>query len=659
MSNAKESSFTPSIFSGIQPTGMPHIGNYLGTLKQWVALQKDVSASDRILYCIVDLHALTIPQDPVKLFHNKREMALILMACGIDPQKSVIFVQSKVTAHTELSWILNCIAPVGQLSRMTQWKAKIAQYKNVQSIEDIGVSSGLCLGLLAYPILQAADVLLYKATQVPVGDDQVQHIELARDIAHKFNSQFGEIFPLPQFLFTPAKRILSLRHPTQKMSKSDPSDSARINLNDPPTLIASKIKKSTTDSIRGITYDPESRPAVSNLVTIYSAVTNLPVEQVVEEYKNSDISTFKTVVTDALIHELYPIQNTYEKLKNEKNYVEQVLEQGVHRANEIAQGTMEQVLIVIDFEATCDENPNPQALQVTKETAEIIEFAWVVVDTSTLEVVYQHSQYVKPENTTLTPFCTQLTNITWDKLENAGTLKDAIIALDNYIQSYIVSQGKNFCFCTHGAWDLRIQLPREARDKHIELPSYLAHCRMFDLKQEYQRWQVHHPDVVLKSQSLGEMCSVFDLQVVGPQHSGLNDSLTMVNIIRYFCSFGHHDVFVNPIDTNADLNQFKKEQSKVIHLAGLPHDVTQHELEAWFSGQGVRPTTLWMIRTLDQQKPSGTGFGIFATHEDAMACLEMNGRTLGDRAIEVSPSSERVIEVAGTILAPFPVGSCE
>ncbi|CAG8558493.1 17126_t:CDS:2 [Acaulospora morrowiae] len=313
-------------------------------------------------------------------------------------------------------------------------------------------------------------------------------------------------------------------------------------------------------------------------------------------------------------------------------------------------------LVVIDFEATCDENAtNPQALQVTKETAEIIEFAWVIVDTNTLEVVYQHTQYVKPENTPLTAFCTNLTNITWDKLEQAGTLQNAITNLDDYIKSHIISQNKTFCFCTHGAWDLRIQLPREARDKHIELPPYLAHCRLFDLKQEYQRWQVHHQDVILKNHSLEEMCESFDLQVAGPTHTGLGDSLTMVNIIRYFCSFGHPDVFVNPIDTNADLNQFKKEQSKVIHLAGLPYDVTQPELEAWFSGQGVRPTLLWMIRTPDHQKPSGSGFGIFATHEDAMACLDMNGRTLGDRAIEVSPSSERVIEAAGAILASFPV----
>ncbi|KAG9300822.1 hypothetical protein G9A89_004452 [Geosiphon pyriformis] len=312
-------------------------------------------------------------------------------------------------------------------------------------------------------------------------------------------------------------------------------------------------------------------------------------------------------------------------------------------------------LIVIDFEATCDENANPQALQVTKETAEIIEFAWVIVDTSSLEVVYQHTQHVKPEVTPLTNFCTTLTKITWEQLNSAGTLQEAITSLDSYIQSFIIADSKTFCFCTHGAWDLRIQLPREARDKNIDLPSYLAHCRMFDLKQEYQRWQVHHPDVKLKTQSLGEMCEAFELPVVGPQHSGLNDSLTMVHIIRYFCSFSHPDVFVNPIDTNADLNQFKKEQSKVIHLAGLPFDVTQPELEAWFSGQGVRPQMLWMIRTPDHQKPSGSGFGIFATHDDAMACLNMNGRTLGDRAIEVSPSSERVIEAAGAILAQFPM----
>ncbi|CAJ0840761.1 22121_t:CDS:2 [Entrophospora sp. SA101] len=321
-------------------------------------------------------------------------------------------------------------------------------------------------------------------------------------------------------------------------------------------------------------------------------------------------------------------------------------------------------LIIINLEATISEEISQSTIQVTKasqsqrksfckETAEIIEFAWAIVDTKNFEVVYQHSQYVKPKVTLLTTFCTTLTNITWDQLEFAGNLKDAIDALDDYIQNKILAENKTFCFCTHGAWDLRIQLPREAKDKEIELSSYLTHCRMFDLKQEYQRWHVHHPDMTLKTLSLQEMSSTFDLIIVEIHESGLNDVLTMVNVVRYFCSFGHHDVFVNPIDTSADLNQFKKEQSKVIHLAGLPHDVTQPELEAWFSGQGVRPTTLSMIKPPDNQKSSGIGFAIFATHEDSMACLDMNGRTLGDRVIEVSPSSERIIEAAGSMLSPF------
>ncbi|RUS26627.1 hypothetical protein BC938DRAFT_470507, partial [Jimgerdemannia flammicorona] len=374
-------------------------------------------------------------------------------------------------------------------------------------------------------------------------------------------------------------------------------------------------------------------------------------------------------------------------------------------------------LIVLDFEATCDENQtNPAAVQVTKVrlsawwrkgavirrerrdhvcgvfrcsqpslpsssfySINVIlsrstnatvsplppkpsttppfffsEFSFVILDASTLEPIHKEQHYVKPERTPLTPFCTQLTGITWDKLEPAGNLRDAIRALDRYVETEINAKGKTFCFVTHGAWDLRIQLPREARDKAIELPQYMAYCRMFDLKQEYQRWQVYHSEVNLRSVSLGEMCETFNLQIVGPQHSGLNDSLTMVNIIRYFVGFGHSDVFVHPIDTNADLQQFKKEQSKVVHLAGLPFEVTQGELEAWFSAAGLRPTTLWMIRTSDHSKPSGSGFVIFGSHDDAMRALQLNGRSLGERSIEVSPSSDRVIEAAGSILAGFP-----
>ncbi|CAJ0647974.1 1077_t:CDS:2 [Entrophospora sp. SA101] len=314
-------------------------------------------------------------------------------------------------------------------------------------------------------------------------------------------------------------------------------------------------------------------------------------------------------------------------------------------------------LIVIFLEATCDDNlQDLQDIQVTKETAEIIEFAWVVVDTSNLEVVYQHSQYVKPLFTPLTDFCIALTKITWDKLENAGSLNEAINKLDNYIQTYIINFNKTFCFCTHGAWDLRIQLPKEAKEKNIDLPFYLSYCKLFDLKQEVQRWQAHHPDIILKSYSLQEICSVFNLNSSESDHSTLNDSLTIVNIIRYICSLAHSDVFVNPIDAEADFSQFRKEQSKVIHLASLPYDVTQTELESWFSIQDITPIALLTIKFPDvYQKPSGSGFAIFSTHEDAKIGLEMNGKVLCDRIIEVNPSSDRVIEAIGAILSSFPV----
>lgn len=262
---------------------------------------------------------------------------------------------------------------------------------------------------------------------------------------------------------------------------------------------------------------------------------------------------------------------------------------------------------------------------------------------------------MRPERTTLTPFCTEVTGITWDKLDNAGSLRDAVRQLDQYVTTEIDGKGLTFAFVTHGAWDLRIQLPRESRDKSIELPDYLAYCCMFDLKQEYLRWQLHHPDKSLPVVSLSEMCETFQIKRPTDERSALDDCLTMVEIIRYFCSSNHSDIFVHPIDTNADHMQFKKEESKVIHLAGLPVEITQGELEAWFSASGLRPTIMWMIRPTENTKTSGTGFILFATHGDAMRALSLNGRSLGNKTIEVSPSSDRVIEAAGTILVPFPL----
>ncbi|KAI8993661.1 hypothetical protein BDB01DRAFT_337455 [Pilobolus umbonatus] len=313
-------------------------------------------------------------------------------------------------------------------------------------------------------------------------------------------------------------------------------------------------------------------------------------------------------------------------------------------------------LIVLHLEATCDENPtNPAAVQVTKENSEIIELTFVVLKSSNMEILHKQQIYVKPERTPLTSFCTEVTGIKWSKLEGQGTLKDAIAELDRYIQKNIEDQKLSFCFVTHGGWVLRIQLPREARDKNIELPPYLSFCRMFDLKQEIQRWQVHHPEVSLRSTSLRDLCEIFHKKRVVDQTVGLNAALTTINIMRYLTGFRHPDVFVHPIDTNADLKQFKKEESQVIHLAGLPFEVTQGELEAWFSSNGLRPTTMWMIQPTDNSKPSISGFVIFQQHDDAMRALSLNGRCLGDRPIEVCPSSSRVVDAAGNMLVPFPL----
>lgn len=272
-----------------------------------------------------------------------------------------------------------------------------------------------------------------------------------------------------------------------------------------------------------------------------------------------------------------------------------------------------------------------------------------------MEILHKQQIYVKPERTTLTPFCTEVTGIKWSSLVEAGTLEDAITELDNYIQKEIENEKKSFCFVTHGGWVLRIQLPREARDKSITLPNYLSFCRMFDLKQEIQRWQVHHPEVSLRSTSLRDLCEIFRLERVTDQTVGLNAALTTVEIIKYLTAARHSDVFVHPIDTNADLKQFKKEESEVIHLAGLPFEVTQGELEAWFSSNGLRPKTMLMIQPSDNSKPSISGFVVFQQHSDAMRALALNGRCLGDRPIEVCPSSSRVIDAAGNMLVSFPL----
>ncbi|CAG8612580.1 8599_t:CDS:2, partial [Ambispora leptoticha] len=345
----QEPAYQELIFSGIQPTGIPHLGNYLGAISNWVSLQGTDTTRKKNLYSIVDLHALTLPQDPDILRGSKKKMATILIACGIDPRKSVIFEQSKVPEHAELAWILNCITPFGELTRMTHWKSKLHLDKNVKSPQDIESTTGLCLGLFSYPVLQAADIMLYKATHVPVGDDQMQHLELARNIAKKFNKAFHPIFPLPKPILVSGSRIMSLRQPTQKMSKSDTSDYNRINLTDSPAEIALKVKKCTTDSFKGISYDPTERPAISNLISIYAAAkgNSTTIEDVIAEHKDSDIVHFKDALTAIIVARLVPIQKEIERLENEMGYIEKVLDEGAESARVIAEQSLREVQRVV------------------------------------------------------------------------------------------------------------------------------------------------------------------------------------------------------------------------------------------------------------------------------------------------------------------------
>ncbi|CAO3589528.1 unnamed protein product [Absidia cylindrospora] len=329
-----------------------------------------------------------------------------------------------------------------------------------------------------------------------------------------------------------------------------------------------------------------------------------------------------------------------------------------------------QRLVLVNVEVTCDENPtNPAAVQVTKENAEIIQLSFAIVKTSTMELIKEETIYVKPERTPLSQFCTQITGVTSEMLSKAGTLENAINVLHSTIQTEIIDSGLNFCFVSHGGWVLRIQLSREAKDKNIDVPSYIAQPCMFDLKQELQRWQLHHSDIHLRTTNIKELCNTFEIPMVRKggnavitednnkkiDDSNINILATTVGIIRYLTSFRHDDVFVYPIDTSADLEQFNKEESKMVHLAGLPYEVTQGELEAWFSSNDLRPATMWMMQMNEQMKPSLSGFVIFSQHDDAVRALLLNGRCLNDRVIEVSPSSERVVDVAYSIFAPFPL----
>lgn len=314
------------IVSGIQPTGQLHLGNYLGAIRQWVALQDKVAAEGgESLFFLADLHALTVAIDPAELSANTIEMAATLLACGIDPAKAILFNQARVPAHAELQWILSGTARVGWLNRMTQWKDKAGKNRE-----------GASVGLFTYPVLQAADVLLYNATHVPVGDDQKQHLELARDIATKFNLDFGtELFTLPDPYISPAApRIMSLRDGSAKMSKSDPSEASRIILTDDADTIAQKVRKAKSDAdvlpdtVEGL----EGRPEAQNLVTIYAALAGRDRADVIAEFAGKQFGQFKPALADLAVATLGPIRERLIALLEDKAAVSQVLVQGAERA---------------------------------------------------------------------------------------------------------------------------------------------------------------------------------------------------------------------------------------------------------------------------------------------------------------------------------------
>lgn len=310
------------ILSGVQPTGNLHLGNYLGAIRNWVDVQKQHEA----LFCIVDLHAITVPQDPAALRAATLEAAAAYIACGIDVEKSSIFVQSAVPEHSELAWLLSCYTPMGWLDRMTQFKEKAGKKKDRAA-----------LALYSYPVLMAADILLYNTTHVPVGEDQKQHLELARDIAGAFNRRYEqEHFVIPEpLIMGEATRVMSLRDGTKKMSKSDESENSRIHLSDDADTIRKKIAKAKSDSEVGIKVD-ENRPEATNLLTIYAAIKGIKRSEAEKEFPEAGFAEFKKVLADALIAEIEPIGKELQKLKADEAYLKQILANGAERARAIA-----------------------------------------------------------------------------------------------------------------------------------------------------------------------------------------------------------------------------------------------------------------------------------------------------------------------------------
>mgnify|MGYP001963448933 CR=1 FL=1 len=325
------------VVSGIQPTGNLHLGNYLGAIRNWVRMQDDMQEGEQCLFFLADLHAISMPHDPAELHRGTLEMAAAVVACGIDPHRSILFNQAQVPAHAEMQWLLNGTARMGWLNRMTQWKDKAGKNREGQSV-----------ALFAYPVLQAADVLLYQTTHVPVGEDQKQHLELARDIAQKFNNDFASedtpVFTLPEAITPPqAARIMSLRDGSKKMSKSDPSEMSRIELADDADTVMKKVKKAKTD--------PEPLPSEAgglvgraealNLVTIYAAVADTTVEAVLGEYGGEGFGKFKPALGELLVETLRPISTRFNELLDDREALDAILARGASQARELARPTLD------------------------------------------------------------------------------------------------------------------------------------------------------------------------------------------------------------------------------------------------------------------------------------------------------------------------------
>lgn len=323
------------IFSGVQPSGNITIGNYLGALKNWVLLQDEYDC----LYCIVDLHAITVRQDPKELRKRSLSLYALYIACGLDPEKNIMFIQSHVSAHAELAWLLNCYTYMGELGRMTQFKEKSSRHRD-----------NINAGLFTYPVLMAADILLYQTDLVPVGEDQKQHLEITRDIAQRFNGIYGDVFTVPQvYIPKVGARVMSLQEPTKKMSKSDSNENAFVSVLDPPDVIMRKFRRAVTDSGAEVKYDEINKPGISNLMNIYASITGKTHEEIEQDFAGKGYGDFKKAVGEAVVESLKPIQKRHNELMNNKDILNEMMRTGAERASNLAYKTIAKAYRKVGF----------------------------------------------------------------------------------------------------------------------------------------------------------------------------------------------------------------------------------------------------------------------------------------------------------------------